>query len=149
MPTLFDQTTRQSLLSRLASLTAETPRRWGTMTSPEMVAHCNKALRMALGDLQIPPKKMFTANPLVRHLFIHWLPVPKNLPTAPQLRHDGAHAPDFDSERAAMQELLERFGRSEPDSPWPVHPAFGDIDGRTWGVQQYGHIDHHFRQFGV
>jgi len=149
MPTLFDPQTRSALLNRLSALHPDTERRWGKMTPPQMVAHCNAALKMALGDLHIPPKKMIVSNRLIRYLFIHWLPTPKNLPTARELKHEPPAPLDLEAAKSEMRELLERFGRSSPDGRWPVHPAFGALDGRTWGVQQCGHIEHHFKQFGI
>lgn len=149
MATLFDRDTRTALVARLDRLKGDSStRQWGRMTSAQMVAHCNAALRMALGDLAVPPRKMFLAHKVVRYLVIHLLPIPKNLPTARELQSDPA-AVDFEAERAAMKELLDRFGRCEPGGTWPVHPAFGDLSGKEWGVQQYGHIDHHFKQFGI
>lgn len=46
-------------------------------------------------------------------------------------------------------ELLERFAARPPDATWPLHPAFGTLSRRAWGVLGYRHVDHHFRQFGV
>jgi hypothetical protein len=31
----------------------------------------------------------------------------------------------------------------------PVHPLFGPLTWREWGVATYKHADHHLRQFGA
>lgn len=36
-----------------------------------------------------------------------------------------------------------------PDASWADHPAFGDINGKDYGVLLYRHFDHHLRQFGA
>ena len=147
MPTLFNKVERAAILARLDKLTADTPRRWGTMTSAQMVAHCADVLRLALGDVQLPPRKMILANPLIR-FFVIRMPVPKNLPTGREMMTD-KRVVDLETERQAMRELLERFGRCSPSGPWAVHPAFGAMSGKEWGIQQWGHINHHFKQFGL
>jgi hypothetical protein len=45
--------------------------------------------------------------------------------------------------------MLERFAARDRKAPWPVHPLFGPLSARAWGVLTIRHCDHHLRQFGV
>jgi len=120
------------------------------MTSPQMVCHLNRSLKMALGDLAIPVRKTFLGNRVVRHLVIHRLPFPKGAPTSPMLQTPAEEAAGrFEADRAEMRELVARFGRCVPEGIWAPHPAFGDLSGRDWGVLVARHMDHHLRQFGI
>lgn len=50
---------------------------------------------------------------------------------------------------AGLRDLIERFGARGPHAAWPLSRVFGRITGRSWGVLQHKHLDHHLRQFGV
>lgn len=46
--------------------------------------------------------------------------------------------------------LRQGLGEPETGPPsWPPSRVFGRISGRSWGVLQHKHLDHHLRQFGV
>jgi hypothetical protein len=147
MKTMWDAPARQELRDRLARLTPAAPRRWGTMSSPQMVAHLVESMRMAIGDIAVPSKNLPIRFTPIKQLIIYWLPFPKGAPTAPMLvsRPPG----DWPSECATLLALVNRFTERDRDARWPDHPAFGKLTGRAWGVLAYRHIDHHFKQFGV
>lgn len=42
--------------------------------------------------------------------------------------------------------LLDRCGREDAGA---VHPTFGPLTPREWGMLVYKHTDYHFRQFGA
>jgi len=147
MMSLWDATARADLAARAGRLTATTPAQWGKFDATRMLAHLNDALRMALGDLAIPPKRMVIRYPPLKQLIVYVLPMPKNVPTAPALL---ARAPEgFDTEQIAFGVLLETFAAQPRDRAWPAHPAFGPLGSRGWGVLAARHSDHHLRQFGV
>ncbi|NOT09823.1 MAG: DUF1569 domain-containing protein [Gemmatimonadales bacterium] len=148
MTTLWDERERHALLTRLDRLTADTPARWGRFACPDMLAHVNDAMRMALGDLTPLPKKLPLRYFPLKQLAIYVLPFAKGLPTAPELiaRKGRAVFPD---EVKGFRELLARVAGRRDRADWPPHPAFGVMSRRDWGVLGSRHIDHHFRQFGV
>ncbi len=148
MPTLWDAGDRQALLARLGPLTSGTGALWGSMNATQMVTHCARAMRMALGDLPVAPKKTPLRYPGIKQLIIYALPMPKGAPTARELT-SRADEGDFEAERTAIGDLVERFGRCAQGGVWPDHPAFGRMSGRDWGVLAWKHLDHHFRQFGL
>ena len=56
MKTLFDDADRSSLLQRLGTLQADTPRQWGKMNAAQMVTHCARALETGTGDRPMKQK---------------------------------------------------------------------------------------------
>lgn len=148
MPSIFETERQRELVTRLGTLTPDTPARWGKFTATKMIAHVNDALRMALADLPTKPKKTPFKNAVMRFLVIRVLPWPKGAPTAPELlaRCDSA---EFMEERRAFAELVARVGARKDANDWPEHPAFGAMSRKDWGLLGYRHADHHFTQFGI
>jgi hypothetical protein len=61
-----------------------------------------------------------------------------------------ARAPGaWDGEIDTLRALLRTIASKSPTGPWPSHPAFGAIDGPSWGLLIHRHADHHLTQFGV
>jgi DinB superfamily len=147
MKTLFEAGTRAEVLGRIAGLTPESPRQWGKMQAGQMVAHCADQLRLALGE--IPSR--FTPGPMsfppLRHAILYWLPWPKGKAQAPPELFTTPPA-TWDADVATLGSLIGRFTAADPQAAWPVHPKFGPMSGRDWGVLAYRHLDHHLRQFG-
>lgn len=146
--TLLADADRAALLARLARVDPATPPRWGRMNAGQMLHHLAEAQRMALGDLEVRPRvKWFFRTWLARYLFIRLLPIPKGVPTAPELVSRDSF--DFDSERMRLTETLTRFASVPGAGRGPEHPLFGVLSWPEWGLLQYKHVDHHLRQFGV
>ena len=147
MKTLLAERDREAILARVARLEATTPARWGRMQAPQMIAHLVQALRMATGELPVRPKRTPLRYPVIKHLVMYVLPMPKGLPTAPELL---TRVPDsWEAEIGAFRGALERFAQRSRDAEWPAHPVFGPFTAHEWGVQAHSHMDHHLRQFGV
>jgi hypothetical protein len=148
MKTFWDRDAREDLCRRVDRLTPDAKAQWGKFNATQMLAHLNDAMRMSMGELQVPPKNLPIRYPPLKQLIIYALPFPKGAPTAPALlaRCDGA---DFAREKAEFRGVAERLGQKPADDVWPEHPAFGKLSHRAWGVLGYRHADHHLRQFGV
>ena len=148
MATLWQAATRQQLLDRSRRLSPDARARWGRFSCPQMLAHVNDALRMALGELPTVSKRLPLRYPPLKQLIICVLPFPKGAPTAPELlaRVDTAV---WAQELAAFEALLDRFAVVPENARRAEHPAFGRMSRRAWGVLGYRHVDHHFAQFGV
>ena len=113
-----------------------------------MVCHLSAALRQGLGE--IDPGKPFgpMALPGINWLVIHVVPWPKGgAKSPPELLT--TKPTTWDADKAALDKLIERFGQRSPKAKWPASSSFGAISGRSWGVLQYRHLDHHLRQFNV
>lgn len=155
MPSLLQAAARDALRRRVAALRPDTPARWGRFTAPRMLAHAVQSVHMMTGT--IPVEAVRTSRALrsfpLKHLLIHVIPFPKGLPTTPELLARAAVDPADEgawaAEVAAFGRALDRIPEVERAGRWPAHPAFGPLTGHQWGVLQYRHLDHHFRQFGI
>ena len=121
---------------------------WGRMTAPQVLAHLTDALRMAFGELPCEPRHTAIVRTFpVKQLLIYVLPMPKGVPTAPELI--ARTAEDWPGEQARCAALAARFDAASAPTTWPAHPFFGPLTASQWGWLAYKHMDHHLRQFGV
>ena len=147
MPSIANIAQRAKMIDRVQALSPDCTRRWGSMTAPEMLAHCADAMRMGLGDLPCTTKDV----PLLRLGITKWLmfnvlPFPKSTPTAPELR---SRAPlPWEEERASLIALINRAGTAPADAPLVEHPVFGPMKTKEWCQLAYAHLNHHLKQFG-
>jgi hypothetical protein len=122
-----------------------------------MLSHVIQSLRVMAGEVDMPAERTswLVRHAPVKHLLIYILPFPKGLPTSPVLLERPAAAPhsisdtDWKAELQVFGALLDTIGAKSPQRHWPSHAAFGPLTGREWGVLQFRHLDHHFRQFGL
>ncbi|HEV3050633.1 MAG TPA: DUF1569 domain-containing protein [Longimicrobium sp.] len=147
MPTLFDDAARAGIHARIDRLTADRRPLWGKMNVGQMIVHLTAQLRTGLGELACAPKKTPLDNWLMRRLLIYVLPWPKGTPTAPELLAQPSTT--WEQDLAALRAAMDRFAARGPGGVWAVHPAFGRLTGRMWGVLAWRHLDHHLRQFGA
>lgn len=148
MRTMWDAESARDIRERVAQLTPERTRRWGRMSVQQMVCHLSESLKMAIGDLQVAPKRLPLRYPPLKQLVVYVAPFPRNAPTAPELTIAATPRPWAD-DIATLQRLIDRFTAHPVDAEWQEHPAFGRLSRRAWGVLAYRHLDHHLRQFGV
>lgn len=147
MPTLFDPSAREKIIARLSNLTSDRRPLWGRLDAARVQTHLSDQLRMALGDVVCKPKNTPFQYPVIRQLIVYVLPWPKGAPTAPELL---ATAPaEFEADKQTLLQLIERVGTRKPEESFGVHPAFGRLSRRAWGVLAWRHLDHHLRQFGL
>lgn len=147
MKTLLDPDDRAAMVARIKALTPSSPRQWGTMTAGKMVTHLFDSTRMMLGEIPDFRNGVPVASwPPFKQLLMFYLPIPKGrAETAPQLlaTQPGNFAADVDR----LCQLIEQF--AAPETPGGrVHPFFGAMDKRSWGILGLRHFDHHLRQFG-
>jgi len=148
MGSILNEADRAKIIKRVRSLSVSSNRRWGKMAVGDMLRHLSLGGRMNLGELSVTPanKRAFQVFPL-KHLILYVFPFPKGAPTAVELKVSDATS--FETERAALLELLERIGTGPRDGEGPDHPLFGPLTWREWGVATYKHTDHHLKQFGA
>ena len=94
--TMWDPAVRASFSERVKKLTPDTRPGWGKFHAAGMLAHLNDSYRMCTGELKVPSKNLPLRYTPIKQLVIYVLPIPKGLPTAPQLlkRCDGASLAD-------------------------------------------------------
>ena len=147
MKTLWDRPTYDEVVQRIGRLTAGSRPRWGRMSCPQMVVHVTDALGLYTGELSAPVKRTPLQYAPFKQVLVYVLPMPRNVPTAPELL---ARVPDdWDDEIARLHQALAAFAAQHARSDWPLHPLFGRLSCRAYGVLAYKHTDHHLRQFGV
>jgi hypothetical protein len=152
MKTVADSAVLEELLGRLAKVSPETARRWGTLTSHEMLCHLGDAKATVLGTR---PRK--GSVPLRRRRVIKWLglwspiPWPHGWPTNPahNPKAEGTRPSQFESDRARVVGGLRSIGAAEADSLIPAHGFFGIMSTLDWQRWAYRHTDYHLRQFGM
>jgi hypothetical protein len=145
---ILNDVDRTAILQRIGSVTSASAPRWGRMDAKAMLTHLKQSALMALGELPVAckGKRAFQVFP-IKHLILHVVPFPKGAPTAPELLVPDA-AP-VDAIRSELVSLVERIGAGPHEGDGPVHPLFGRLSFREWGVATYKHTDHHLRQFGA
>ena len=148
MKSIFVEPDRKRLLARAETLSPESKARWGTLDVCGMLRHLDLCTLMALGDLPVRPagKWAFTVFPL-KHLLLYVVPFPKGAPTASELVPSGDKS--FGAARAALVARIQLLAKGPSDGAGPVHPFFGPLSRKEWGLLVHKHSDHHLRQFGV
>lgn len=150
MKNLYDAPVFDEIRTRIGRLAPDSPRKWGTMTPPQMAAHCASFVAMVLGDIR--PRRMLIGRlvgPIVKHFALRdEKPMPRNLPTVPGYAVTDDR--EFVREVERLTSLLDRFNRGGPGACTPhPHSFFGAMKAEEWGRLMYKHLDHHLRQFGV
>lgn len=148
MGSILNDVDRTAICQRIASVTSVSAPRWGRMDAQAMLTHLKQSALMALGELPVAckNKRVFQVFP-IKHLILHVVPFPKGAPTAPELLVPDAAS--LDAIRSELVSLVERIGAGPREGYGPVHPLFGRLSYREWGVATYKHTDHHLRQFGA
>jgi uncharacterized protein DUF1569 len=144
---LWQDETRAECMARARRLTPDSQRVWGKMSVDQMLAHMVDAFRMGLGELPVRSKKLPIRHWPINWLIIHWVPFPRNTPTAPEIV--ARKKASVDEELRELEAAMNRFAARRGVKEWPEHPAFGAISGNSWARLGYKHVDHHLRQFGV
>jgi hypothetical protein len=116
------------------------------MSADQMLWHVNGGLLMALGQIDVPPRRLPVPRPVVRFIALN-LPWPKGVPTMPMFVASGSY--DFESERVRCLGLIDELAAKRLDENWPRHPLLGRLSGREASRIQAKHLDHHLKQFGV
>lgn len=147
MKSIWDPRRQEELLTRIRRLTPESRSRWGRMTCPQMVVHVTDSFDLYMGVLGAAGRRTPLQYPPVKQAFVYLVPIPRNVPTAPELL---ARVPgEWHDEIARLLRGISTFGAQHARRDWPPHPVFGRMSRRAYGVLAYRHTDHHLRQFGV
>jgi Protein of unknown function (DUF1569) len=150
MKNLFEAATATEVQRRIARLSPESVRQWGTMTAAQALAHCSLGVEWAVGD-SVPPRMLLgrMIGGFVKPMVLgNDEPMRRNSPTAKTLVVNGDR--DLDAERARLCALIDRFTAGGPAGCTKhPHSFFGRMTPEEWATLMYKHLDHHLRQFGV
>jgi hypothetical protein len=152
MKALCDPKTKEQIIERLQSIAPTSARRWGRMSSHQMVCHLADSLRGVIGE-----KPVSEARSLLPRRLVKWIALdvplvwPKGIQTRPEMNQElgGTPPTEFAADLHALQLLLDRFTRTPRDFAWQPHPIFGPMSDHEWMRWGYLHLDHHLRQFGA
>lgn len=151
MKTLADRHCQQELSSRLRQLRPDTARRWGRMSSHQMVCHLADAFRMYMGLRQVKDQSTALLRTTVKWVAL-WVPTPwpHGFRSAPELdqERDGTRPAEFSRDLDEVLALMRRMTTRPRDFGWQAHPHFGSLSEQEWMRLGYLHTSHHLRQFG-
>lgn len=149
MTTLYEKTVSDALIRRLEGLRADAPARWGKMDAGQMCAHCAASMAVAVGDVVM--KQALIGKILGGFFKKTWLgdrPIARNAPTDPTFVFNDRR--DFETERAKLRTLVERFVAAGPaGAAKGPNSFFGKLTPQEWSRLMYRHLDHHLTQFGA
>jgi len=146
MKTIFDKTTRDTLISRINTLNENSTAQWGKMNVYQMIEHCIRWEEMISG--KIVCKQAFIGRlfgkMVLKSLLKDEGPLKRSTPTSPELRVTETDG-DVAAEKDRWIVLIEQNANSS--NPGFLHPFFGEMTNEQVGYLAYKHIDHHLRQF--
>ncbi|MEM7582789.1 MAG: DUF1569 domain-containing protein [Acidobacteriota bacterium] len=147
MPTILDPACRDQLLARIRRLEPDLKPQWGRMNASQMICHLGDQLRVALGEKPVRDiSNFFSRGPLKALVLYAPLPTPKGkIQTADEMLD--TQATTWDEDIARLEKLVERFVATDPGRT--LHPMFGQLNHRQWGILAAKHMAHHLDQFGV
>jgi hypothetical protein len=153
MKTLAQPRDKAEILQRLRTVRAESARRWGRMTAPQMVCHLGDSFRMVIGQRPVSQAAVPVPRPLIKWVALYLpLPWPHGIRTRPEIdqcKGGGTQPADFGEDIAQLEALLDLVTAATRTFAWPRHPLFGAMSTADWLRWGYLHMDHHFRQFGA
>jgi hypothetical protein len=152
MKTMARARDKAEILRRLKTVRPECTRRWGRMSSHQMVCHLSDSFRLVMHQKPASPATGVLQSTLVKWMALYVpLPWPAGVPTRPEIDQElGGTAPgDFAEDLAELEALLEIVTTPASNYDWPAHPIFGRMSEAAWLRWAYLHMDHHLRQFGL
>lgn len=145
---LFEQAAAQEVLSRLNTITANTPANWGKMNAAQMVTHCQAPFKVYFGEMKMKQAligRLF--GKIAKKKLLSPKPWSRNLPTSPEFKI--ADERNFNAERQRLIDYINRFSTEGYTITSTVHPFFGKMSSQEWATLAYKHLDHHLKQFGA
>ena len=142
-----------ALRRRLQLVRADSPRRWGRMTAPQMLCHLHDAFVMGT-----PAQPVSDVAHLGNRTIVKWIALygplrwPRGVATRPEIDQvaGGGRPPTaFDRDLAALLAALDAAATEERFFHGRSHPIFGALSRDAWLRWGWLHVDHHLRQFGA
>jgi len=146
MKTVFDKPTRDQLISRISTLSANSNAQWGKMTIYQMLKHCTSWDEWVANNKK--NKQQFIGRlfgkMVLKSILKDEAPLRRNTPTLPEFKIKESNG-DIDAEKTKWISLIE--GYAHFSNPGFVHTFFGKMTPEEIGYVAYKHADHHLRQF--
>jgi hypothetical protein len=152
MKTVADPAVRLALVARLRAVSPDSARRWGTLTSHEMLCHLGDAAAMVLRTRPrtkpVPQRRRTAVKLLALWSPLRW---PSGWATNPMHnpRAGGTRPSAFETDLARAIAGIEGIAAAAANALEPAHGDFGVMSREDWQRWAYKHTDHHLRQFGL
>lgn len=147
MPSIFNKTDNQDIISRIEKLTPNTPALWGKMTVDQMLKHINEAMLVAFGENEIKVNFLMRFLGKVMKNKVFNSDFKKNSPTAKEFIFTEKY--DFDASKNELVKNFSRFAEGHQSIRLTNHPFWGKMTSEDWDKLMWKHMDHHLKQFGV
>jgi hypothetical protein len=150
LPNIFNKSVTDEMIARINKLKADTKPKWGKMSAPQMLAHCNVTYEMVYENKHPKPNffMKFILKTFVKNIVVGEKPYKRNSQTAPAFLITDSR--DFDLERKRLIGYLnqtQQLGEESFDNK--ESHSFGKLSKVEWNNMFYKHLDHHLTQFGV
>jgi Protein of unknown function (DUF1569) len=138
------------VLARLGRVRPDSQRRWGKMSSQQMICHLSDSFRSALGEGCSSPDTSLFKRTVLKWLAL-WVPIhwPHGFKTRPEndQMQGGTRPGEFADDMHQLLILFERYCSAQGE--FAPHPLFGQMSRTERMRWCYLHMDHHLRQFGA
>jgi len=148
MKSIFDQVTRDEVISRIDSLNSNSKAQWGTMTVGQMVRHCTVCEDYYFGKIKVKRSWMgmlFGRSAINAILKDETTNINKNAPAALQFKVT-EHVRNLGDEKEKWKAAVNRYATFSND--YFIHWFFGKMTKKELGQFIYKHCNHHLKQFG-
>ena len=149
-PSIFENSTTESLLARVENLHKNSTAQWGKMNVAQMLTHCCLPYKVIFGETKhkIPFIFKLFMKGYLKKVMTDDIPYKRNLPTAKNFII--ADDRDFEIEKNNLKKyIIETEKRGFEYLENFRHPLIGYLTKEEWSNFLYKHLDHHFKQFGV
>ena len=148
--TLANTADCEKIARRIAGLTLDAPRVWGSMSIGGMLCHLDDSYQAVMGERTLSMLKLGIPQGMAKFLALRspmrW---PRNVMTSESVRQGGGGTPptQFDEDRARLLATFEQFCGCANLAT--THPMFGSMQRTEWLRWGWLHADHHLRQFSA
>lgn len=149
MKSIFDKKTRDEVINRINSLTANSKPLWGKMTVAQMVRHCSLCEEYYYGNIKVSRSflgRIFGKVAINGILKDENSTFKRNAPTSPSFKVT-EDINDLEAEKGKWKVLIERYSTFGNENF--THWFFGTMTKPQLGQFIYKHCDHHLKQFGM
>ena len=148
MNTFFNTGAYQHFVERINKLSATSTPIWGQMNVAQMLHHLDLAIGCGINYHRLADESNPLSRTIVKWVVLYVLPrFLHNLPTGKTITVSDPKV--FAEEKNSLLKMLADMQQRGENSEFGLHPLFGKMNGKEWGILAYKHIDHHLRQFGV
>jgi len=146
MKTVFDEQTRDELISRIETVNKNSQAAWGKMNVYQALKHCtlwDEWMQSDKINKQAFIGRLFGSMAL-KKLLKDEAPLARNTPTFPEFKIKETTG-DIALEKKRWIALINEYAHFS--NPGFIHSFFGKMTKEQVGQLAYKHADHHLRQF--